>query len=74
MAGIVNKAYCMQFLSYVYVLFHIVNGISLYTPSGVVNTANVEWSSVKRSLTRGQKQRKTIKSCSQKVVAIAFKR
>ena len=57
---IVNKVYCMQFLSYVYVLFHVVNGICSYTPSGVVNTANIEWSSVKWSLTRGQKQRKTI--------------
>ena len=60
MEGIVNKVYCMQFLSYVYVLFHVVNGISSYTPSGVVNTAKIEWSSVKWSLTRGQKQRKTI--------------
>ena len=63
----------MQFLNYVYVLFHIVNGISLYTVSGVVNTANIECSSVKWSLTRGQKQRKTIKPCSQKVVAIVYK-
>ena len=60
-----NKVYCMQFLSYVYVLFHVVNGISSYTLSRVVNTANIEWSSVKWSLTRGQKQ---------KVVAVAYKR
>ena len=58
----------------VYVLFHVVNGISSYTPSGVVNTANIERSSVKWSLTRGQKQRKTIKPCSQKVVAVTYKR
>ena len=57
MAGILNKVYCMQSLSYVYVLFHVVNGIPLYTLSGVVNTANIEWSSFKWSLTRGQKQR-----------------
>ena len=31
MAGIVNKVYCMQSLSYVYVLFYVVNGISSYT-------------------------------------------
>ena len=74
MAGIVNKVYCMQSLSFVYVLFHVVNGISSYTLSGVVNTANIEWSSFKWSLTRGQKQRKTIKQCSQKVVKVAYKR
>ena len=74
MAGIVNKVYCMQSLSFVYVLFHVVKGISLYTLSGVVNTANIEWSSFKWSLTRGQKQRKTIKPCSQKVVKVAYKR
>ena len=55
MAGIVNKVYCKQSLSYVYVLSHVVNGISSYTLSGVVNRANIEWSSVKWSLTRGSK-------------------
>ena len=55
MVGIVNKVYCMQSLSYVYALFHVVNGISSDTLSGVVNTANIEWSSVKWSLTRGSK-------------------
>ena len=55
MAGIVNKVYCMQSLSFAYVFFHVVNGISSYTLSGVVNTANIEWSSVKWSLTRGSK-------------------
>ena len=74
MAGIVNKVYCMQFLSYAYVLFHVVNRISSYTVSGVVNTANIEWSSFKWSLTRVQKQRKTIKPYSQKVIAVAYKR
>ena len=74
MVGIVNKVYCMQSLSFVYVFFHVVNGISSYTLSGVVNTANIEWSSFKWSLTRGQKQRKTIKPCSQKVVKVAYKR
>ena len=59
MAGMVNKVYCMQSLSYVYVLFHVVNEISSYTLSGVANTANIEWSSFKWSITRGQKQRKT---------------
>ena len=73
MAGIVNKVYCMQSLSFVYVLFHVVNGISSYTLSGVVkDTANIEWSSFKWSLSRGQKQRKTIKPCSQKVVKVAY--
>ena len=45
-----------------------------YTLSGVVNTANIEWWSVKWLLKRGQKQRKTIKPCSQKVVAVTYKR
>ena len=47
MAVMVNKVYCMQSLSYVCVLFHVVNGISSYTLSGVANTANIEWSSFK---------------------------
>ena len=74
MAGILNKVYCMQSLSFVYMLFHVVNGISSYTLSGVVNAANIEWSNFKWSLSRGQKQRKTIKPCSQKVVKVAYKR
>ena len=74
MAGILNKVYCMQSLSFVYVLFHVVNGISSYTLSGVVNAANIEWSNFKWSLSRGQKQRKTIKPCSQTVVKVAYKR
>ena len=64
----------MQYLSYLNVFFHVVNGISLYTLSGVVNTANIEWSSVKWSLSEGQKQRKTFKPCSQNVVAVVYKR
>ena len=40
----------------------------------MVNSANIEWSSVKWSITRGKKQRKNIKPCSQKVVAVAYKR
>ena len=40
----------------------------------MVNTANVVWLSVKWSITRGQKQRKTINPYSQKVVAVAYKR
>ena len=56
MAGMVNKVYCMQSLSYVCVLFHVVNGISSYTLSGVANTANIEWSSFEWSKTAGNKR------------------
>ena len=70
MGSLIRRGFKLQFVQ-----FRVVTYRSSHTLSSVVNSANKEvnpW--VKRSLSRGQTQRKILKPSSKKVIALAYKR